>query len=354
MKDLKSFISNMNKEYIWFILFIFIYIILMVFMKLYFIPYFREKNWQNFSTNQEKLDMLLNAKKNQDMPRDKDMSTNNSSIDESQEENKKVCINLNNVPIYIINLRRSHQRIERIKKEFQDLNISKWKRIEAFDGANNFPNQSQENQELTLYCQEYDVTFKLPSKISKTRYEIACCFSHLLAILNAYRNGDEHVIIAEDDVSFNLIHFWDKSLLELMRSADNSFDKKWSLISIYNGEMDTSDKIGYFQDLPDHKGTVAYLINWKGMKNVLSVFDSEENVFDLTKINPNYFVSDVLIYRLAQGVDSGFKTLRYSKSLVYTYNDTNSLGSTIHNSHILRHLSASNKIIEYYSSKNIQ
>lgn len=113
---------------------------------------------------------------------------------------------IEDIPIYWINLERSPKRREYMEKLLDNEEIIN-KRIEAIDGNLISEKIIQESNSKNLL------------KRDLTRYEIACALSHIKAIQQAYDDGLEYVIIAEDDISFDYTENLTKSVKELIQNT---------------------------------------------------------------------------------------------------------------------------------------
>jgi len=201
---------------------------------------------------------------------------------------------LQDIPIYYINLNRSQDRRIILENNFKKYDITNYKRIEAVDGMDISYNYYQENYVF--------------DKPNITIYEIACLFSHLKAIEEAYNDKQEYALILEDDVSFEYLQYKHTPLCELMKLNDN-----WDIIQlslICNRKeflfLSTKTEIDFIkQFIPS---AVAYLINKSGMKKVLEhmksnnhIHVSENYIFKLTN---TYLVQPYFTYYYRQDCKS--------------------------------------------------
>jgi len=254
-------------------------------------------------------------------------------------KNSKIQINKINIPIYFINLDKSKERNKFMKKQQKIYNLN-MTRIEAIDG-NKLTNEINLTNDKKIFI-KYNFNNENNSK-----YEYACTLSHLKAIYNSYINGDEISIICEDDVSLSLHPFWDVNIDQIINDAP----KNWNIISLYWSSEEKEKKIisKYMKfNLPNNHwyGTVIYIINRKGMNNILIDILLENEINFRSNKNYNYgnFIqSDYLIFHRA------INTYVYTKNnLFYTYNVDIGMDSTIHTSHTDYHLQKSFEIIQNF------
>jgi len=178
-------------------------------------------------------------------------------------------------PVYWINLEKNTNRQTHMIKELNKLNV-KHLRISAIDG-----------KKLT----NINISYKTIE--NNTLGEIGCALSHLKAIETSFNNNDSISIIMEDDVSFKLYKYWDKTLSDIVNNAP----KDWDIIQLNTSNADELWKMHinenieeYLEWNEDYYSCLAYIINKNGMKKVLSKYDRKN-------IDSNIFVSDKIIYK---------------------------------------------------------
>lgn len=112
--------------------------------------------------------------------------------------------------------------------------------------------------------------FELTPKMRLAQY--ACLHSHLRAILYAYENQYNQVLIMEDDNCLDFSPIWDQSLSQIMKNAPSD----WQIIMLsytslkqlqQNYTRWNFDPSGNWQY--NFNGTLAYLINRQGMKAII-------------------------------------------------------------------------------------
>ena len=98
--------------------------------------------------------------------------------------------------------------------------------------------------------------------------EIGCTLSHIKAIRMAYDKGYNKALIIEDDLLFYLYPFWKNSIEDIAKKAPDN----WSIIQLYSIKeecnLEEESFLKYNKKL-ECWGTSVYLINRKGMYNIL-------------------------------------------------------------------------------------
>lgn len=243
----------------------------------------------------------------------------------SNMETKKV-----DIPVYYINMDSSPDRKIFIEKQMEKLG-AQFERISGVDSRN--LNASGDVFNIT---QTKSVRFENNFSFD-TISELGCTLAHIKAIYNAYTDGLDIALIAEDDVCFFGVGGWSQSLSKIASDAPSD----WTIISLYSMRcMNNTSTYYKFTIKNPCYSTAAYIINRKGMQQVLSdilhtgkilLYKNENN-------NPDRIVADYLIYHRSS-FPSG-TVYAFTVPTVYTYNDTQTMDSTIHplstNTHILR------------------
>lgn len=247
---------------------------------------------------------------------------------------------LSDIPIYYINLNRSNERKDHIEKQLKQYNIKNYQRIEAIDSNNININTGK------IYLDSNtDIEYKNYYTV-ETINELACTLSHLKAIYNAYKNGDDIALICEDDVSFGLYPLWRKDLKNIL---NNDIPKNWNalnLSSYYYGIKNlhnSKHKKKYIKYYNFPLQAYAYLINREGMKNIL--YDIlQKNKIDLGSnilTDGNSLLADKLIFHRAKN------TYIYTDdALFYPYNNYNEMNSTINTNYINIHINTYLKVLK--------
>jgi GR25 family glycosyltransferase involved in LPS biosynthesis len=219
------------------------------------------------------------------------------------------------VPVYCINLDRCKKRKDIMTKEFNHHGIEH-RFISAIDGTQMDPaiqNIDDEFRKTHVYTGTqqgipYSINLQsFPSDyILNTSnghkltidFAIATVFSHVKAIKTAYDNNLEHVIIAEDDITFLYLDKLNKSITEIIKEAPNN----WNCIKLHSSNINSITHIiqGDKQNRPficwdpNFMSGGFYLLNRKGMEAILNHFYVEDKY---TIINEQSLAADVILFR---------------------------------------------------------
>ena len=171
---------------------------------------------------------------------------------------------------------------------------------------------------------------------------------HILnTIRAAYEDGLDQVLIVEDDINFGLMPYWGKTLEEIIEE----FPKDWMCVSLFNLACYIIDDADDYIHIKDKicNGSVAYIINKKGMEDVLNTMST--NLLVLDHNNPQNHntkskytcLADVFI----------FNRIKYCYErkipLFIPYNEVEHQDSTIHPHHTAKHNKFATEIIKIYN-----
>ena len=125
-------------------------------------------------------------------------------------DKNKAAFKLKGLPhIYWLNLDADVERREYMEDQFEYWQIKNHTRISGYDGRDSDPSEYLKG--------------RIPDMVSPG--ELGCCMSHLKAIKEFYENSeDEYCIIAEDDISFELVHYWPFTWTEFYSYVPYDYD----------------------------------------------------------------------------------------------------------------------------------
>ncbi len=130
-----------------------------------------------------------------------------TKLKEYAENNPQLQVNKILIPIFVINLKRRPDRLQRIVRQFEIYGIENFHIVDAIDV-----------NKLHEYKYKSDSINMRPN-------EVACALSHIKATKTYIEKAPNspHVLILEDDVDLDLCVLWKKSLPEIIKDAP-SFD----------------------------------------------------------------------------------------------------------------------------------
>ena len=114
---------------------------------------------------------------------------------------------MDNIPIYYINLNRSHDRRRRMEAMFRQWGL-RATRLEAFDGSS-----------LVGDLEALGRTVELPEDHNLSPGELGCTLSHLRAAEAVLEEDVEVALVMEDDIYLTYLPLWRTSLTEVIAQA---------------------------------------------------------------------------------------------------------------------------------------
>lgn len=235
--------------------------------------------------------------------------------------------NLNNIPIYVINLPRSKERLQNVREQQEYYGVKNLHIVEAVDGRR----IRNKKEDIITFDEGGEIKFK-NNDDAVSLGEIGCTLSHLKTIKHCYDKGYDYVLILEDDISFAITPLWDKPLIDILNSAPAG----WEFLALYLACSTKIDKT--YINYQDYQcwGMVAYIINKKGCETLLrQVYDTQTQEFILDKniTNRHNIAADLYIPYLV-------KAYCYHKSLFTPLNNFHEMNSTIHTTHTQQHITS--------------
>jgi GR25 family glycosyltransferase involved in LPS biosynthesis len=237
---------------------------------------------------------------------------------------------LNNIPILFINMDKDKDRLNNITSQIKKYNIQNVHRIPGVNGKE----IKFEGDNL----RDFSFTNNF-SNITISKSELGCTISHIRAIKYAYDNNLGTVMIIEDDISFELMPYWKKTLNEILKEVP----KDWKVIQFFNDcKIFKCIDCNKFVDSKEERcnGLVVYIINKKGQEYINNLFNN--NVLNLDKNRLKSIIADNLLPSYIDGFYS------YREPLLTTNNDSEKLDSTIHPIHTNGHIKRGNTILANY------
>jgi GR25 family glycosyltransferase involved in LPS biosynthesis len=237
-----------------------------------------------------------------------------------------------NIPIYYINLHKSIDRKEYMEKQFFKYRIKNYRRIDAIDGSK-IVNINKGTIQNIQYENPNSFYYKLNFFKQKYKpFELACVLSHLKTIHEIYLDDCEYAFIMEDDCCFDLVPFWKYDINTIIKQAPPN----WEILQLFS--LHYSHKKHDFQNIIPQTSTTCYIINKKGVSNVLNkIYKNDQFIFPK---NTNILADD-FIYKLIQ-------SYKYSPSLFFPKLQS----STINNNGIFKNFNHILNIIPLFKYYN--
>lgn len=183
--------------------------------------------------------------------------------------------------------------------------------------------------------------------------ETGCTLSHLKTIMKCLKSGAEYSLICEDDIEFLSLFASDNSLEKVMKNAP----KDWDYINIYydcNEYHEGKKYLPYYRKDGRCWGAVAYIINKKGCQKIAKkCFKNNMFILDIDYLkDARTYVGGICVADTY--IQFFLNAYVYHYSLVTTQNNSDGMGSTIHDSHTPTHNKRSIGILRNYYNNLIQ
>ena len=185
-------------------------------------------------------------------------------------------ININDINFNLLLL--PENQIHRINMYYINMNKSVERKSRYLDRMSKFNNYNiiRINAIIPEDLYKYKINIPRHCMIMHDK-EISCLLSHFKAIQTSYNNNDKYSIIAEDDMIIEQNINWDYFISVL--------PKDWEIIQLYYFKAKYINN-DHFKDLQKQKfliktnnnltSAAAYLINKKGMQNILQHINNNE------------------------------------------------------------------------------
>jgi len=179
--------------------------------------------------------------------------------------------------IYCINLTKNTNRRNVMESQFLDLNL-KYLICKGIDSSRiiftkNFLGYKNEKRTGEYNFENNNFLFFVNSsdyfQKTKNNGHLGCLFSHLHYLNDAYKKNINCLLMCEDDISFEYVNRWEKSIDEIINNAP----KDWNIIKLHCSNLrvlqNFSEKEQYVKipkDSVEFWSTGLYLINRNGIK----------------------------------------------------------------------------------------
>ena len=213
----------------------------------------------------------------------------------------------NNI-LYCINLKRNNNRRNVMKTQFKNLDLN-YKFCDAIDSQDikfteNILNKSKEVRSGSYNINKNNkINFNIKSKEYYQKVNnnghIGCTLSHLFYIKEAMDLNVDNLIMCEDDISFDFLPKWKKSINEIMENAPCD----WNIIKLHCSNtriLKNYIKEEKYINIPKPSvlfwSTGFYIIKKSGMESLINRFyEKDTNTFN---IHIDYPVADYLLHQI--------------------------------------------------------
>jgi GR25 family glycosyltransferase involved in LPS biosynthesis len=220
---------------------------------------------------------------------------------------------------YWINIDKNVQRQQFMSEQYDKLNLEHY-RVSAYT-----PEHFDD-----ILIQQRPLTCKYPGCVT-CEYEFACICSHLKAMEEGLKTGDEYFIIMEDDIYMPFVIDYDAMIKDIPK--DTEILQMLILFGntvkqLYSYHHHSGQKYIPWQNLLPSTG--MYMISKEGARKLIDMFyDKDKKKYDFSS-SPYQIVADVLLYM-------SVKT--YATTHPYAYPNID-MGSEIHSDHLIAQASA--------------
>jgi len=252
---------------------------------------------------------------------------------------------MDNITTYVINLKRSKDRRNLMKKMYKN---SKIKIIEAYDGNILYGYKDINLPKTNIYS-----TLGKKKNEILSKYEVAVSLSHLKAIKIAYENNDDYAIIMEDDICNTYKKKWEKSLSEIIENRPK--DTECLLLFCINPRLSITLILSHKEYIPlnydMHWSAGCYFITRNGLEKIYKMY-IKNGIIDFTFVDDIYisnnFIKQILVAD-RKLIYPHLNTYHYTRP---TFTDA-CVKSTIHEEHKLVHAINDDILIGYFRRLNI-
>jgi GR25 family glycosyltransferase involved in LPS biosynthesis len=236
-------------------------------------------------------------------------------------------------PIYWINLDKNQDRKSKLINQFNKYNINNHVRIDAIDGSKI---NNRYNNSIYFTQSNHMETIK--------NGQLGCLLSHLKAIIKAYTNNLNRVIIVEDDICFGSVKYWPYTLDDIISQAP----KDWEILHLHISNIKYTNQLiqttkPFVPWKSDYYSSLCYIINKKGIRKIIDLIYKQNKIF----LPCNYtLVADYMLYMIC-------KTYTYTKPLFIYGNYESNINPNI-NITMYKQKYLSNIIHKYYNINSIK
>lgn len=232
---------------------------------------------------------------------------------------------LNDTPVHVISLKSAKARQEQLTKSAVLYGVN----VVWVDGVDPRPSTTvQAKAKVTASTGVVTVSahngtihrFKVPNGVRMSYGELGCTLAHLMAMRAILDSGAPYGLVGEDDIVFDPVPHWDKTLSEIIKGAPQD----WEILNLQPTKyVNSSSRRLYSQD--QSMGTVFYCVKSAAVQRMWNKC-THDGLFCLEYMDKGPKIADIVLYK-------AFRTyVNYRFCTVIWKNDCGTL-SQIHAAH---------------------
>jgi GR25 family glycosyltransferase involved in LPS biosynthesis len=172
-------------------------------------------------------------------------------------------------PIYYLNMDKDTDRLDNLIKEKETYIEAKMTRIRGFNGKQ-IKNRKTDTIDGITFVNYYQ---------DLSNSEIGCCVTHLMAINEAWKNGDQMAMIIEDDISFS-----STAIIPNLQEVINKAPDDWDILQLasFGSDYDVvpQTEIKYIKRKYPNEAFWScgcYILNRRAMEKIIKIVKPHEN-----------------------------------------------------------------------------
>lgn len=218
---------------------------------------------------------------------------------------------MNSYPVYYVNLDRCQDRQVYLHNQFEKHGITNYHRVSAIDYKNitGLDHGDLTDNTVSHYINQCDGFSPRQDVVENMtrRAELACALSHFKAIIEAYKNNEQTIIVVEDDICLDLLSEWKGNLSVMINQitipwyniqlcCTNGITMRSIAYGMYNKDTDLPKDLCRCDDIVNRSGTVAYMVSREGMKYIYDNYYSPSN--ECVVLKGKVCASDHILYSM--------------------------------------------------------
>jgi GR25 family glycosyltransferase involved in LPS biosynthesis len=203
---------------------------------------------------------------------------------------------LHDTPVHVISLKSAKARQEQLTKSAALYGVN----VVWVDGVDPRPSTTvRAKAKVTASTGVVTVTahngtihrFKIPNNVRMSYGELGCTLAHLMAMRAILDSGKPYGLVGEDDIVFDPIPHWDKTLSEIIKWAPHD----WEILNLQPTKyVNSSGRCLYSQD--QSMGTVFYCVRSAAVQRMWNKC-THDGLFCLERMDRGPKTADIILYK---------------------------------------------------------